>query len=120
MNITETGHHISIFIALMTFIIGILAIARPQEMSKKYGISVYGSALPYVMSTGVRDIFIGLVILILFVQNEWRLLGATHLCIGVIAFFDFFIVYKYGDKKTSYMHLCGAISVVAYGIWLLS
>jgi hypothetical protein len=100
--------------------IGVAATAKPEAMSKKFGITVSGVALPYVMSTGIRDVFIGLIVLILFYLQDWTALGAGHLCIGIVAISDFLVVRKYGDKKTSLIHLGGAVVVFAYGAWLLA
>ena len=119
MNLPSAFHYIALVIGVLTFIIGVAAVLKPEPMSKKFGISVKGSALPYVVSTGVRDIFIGLTILILFYRQDWPVLGAINLCVGIVAISDFLVVQKHGDKKTSIVHLFGAIAVIFYGIWLL-
>ena len=119
MSLPTIGHYFPLIVGFFTLLIGIVATAKPEEMSKKFGIAVYGVALPYVMSTGIRDVFIGLIVLILFYLREWRALGAGHLCIGIVAISDFLVVRKYGDKKTSMTHLGGAVIVIAYGTWLL-
>lgn len=119
MDLKEGTHYLALFVGVGTLIIGILAVLRPEPMSKKFGISVNGSALPYVISTGVRDIFIGLTVLILFYRKEWLTLGLINLCIGIVAASDFIVVRKNGDQKTSIAHLFGAIMVTIYGVWLL-
>lgn len=69
MNLPTIGHYIPFIVGLVTLLIGILAVIKPEQMSKKFGISVSGSALPYVVSTGIRDVFIGLAVLILFYKE---------------------------------------------------
>jgi hypothetical protein len=118
--------HIEIFrfvgfiIGVTVFIIGIAAIFRPQQMSVKFGIPLSGQGLPFVISTGIRDVLIGLVVLALFYNQLWNLLGLTSCFLGMVAISDFLVVRKYGDKKTSIIHAAGAIGVIAYGVWLLS
>jgi hypothetical protein len=119
MSFTELAYYIAPFIGVTTLVIGICAVIRPLPMAAKFGISVGEPALPYVVSTGIRDVFIGLAVLILFYLQEWKALGAINLCIAIVAISDFMIVRKYGNKKTSYVHLAGAIAVITYGVWLL-
>lgn len=112
-------HYFSVIIGLCTFLIGVLAVSKPKYMSEKFGIVANESTLPYVVSTGIRDVFIGLIVLILFYYQAWKILGASNLCIGIVAISDFLVVRKYGDKKTSLIHLIGAVVVITYGTWLL-
>ena len=91
----------------------------PEKMSKNFGIAVSGFALPYVVSTGVRDIFMGLVVIILFLSQAWAAMAYCQLSLGFVAIGDFLLVRKYGNKKTSLVHLAGAIIVITYGSFLL-
>lgn len=120
ITIFDALSYFPIAIGLGALAIGILAVLRPGPMSKKFGIAASGATLPYVISTGVRDIFIGLTVLILFYLREQRALGWTILSIAIVAVSDFWVVQKYGDKKTSLVHLSGAVIVIAYGAWLLA
>ena len=119
MDLTEVAYYIAPLMGLVTFIIGVCAFARPQAMALKFGIPASGLALPYVVSTGIRDVFMGLSILILYFLSDWQALGAIILCIAVVALSDFLMVRKHGDRKTSYVHLAGAVAVTIYGTWLL-
>lgn len=120
MDLTLLALYIAPVIGLTTLSIGISAAIWPQPMSKKFGIDASDKALPYVVSTGVRDVFMGLTVLILFYQQQWKILGAINLCIGLVAISDFLVVRKHGDSKTSLVHLAGAIAVIGYGTWLIS
>ena len=119
MNLPTIAHYFPLAIGLLTLLIGILAVLNPEKMSKNFGIAVSGSALPYVVSTGIRDVFMGLIVLILFYLQAWNALGMSHLCLGIVAISDFIVVRKHGDKKASLVHISGAIAVIAYGAWLL-
>lgn len=119
MNLNAIFYYIAPLIGVCTLVIGICATLRPLQMSKKFGIAASESTVPYVISTGIRDVFIGLTVLILFYLQLWSALGTINFCIGIVAISDFRAVYKYGDKKISYVHLAGAMSVIVYGVWLL-
>jgi hypothetical membrane protein len=119
MNLTEAFRYLAPLIGTGTLVIGILAMFRPESMSKKFGISASDKTLPYVKSTGVRDVFIGLTVLILFYLKDWVALGWVNLFIGIVAISDFSVVLRNGDKNTSLVHLFGAILVLAFGSWLL-
>jgi hypothetical protein len=120
MSLTEISYYLALLIGVTTLIIGICAMIRPLPMAVKFGVSVGESAVPYVLSTGVRDVFMGLTVLILWSLQHWKALGAISLCLGLVAISDFQVVRKYGDKKTSYVHLAGAMAVFIYGAWLLA
>ncbi|MES2801246.1 MAG: DUF4267 domain-containing protein [Bdellovibrionota bacterium] len=118
MELTNLLFYFAPIIGLGTLVIGILAVLRPQPMSKKFGIAATHLTLPYVVSTGIRDVFMGLTVLILFYNKNWTLLGLINFCISIVAVSDFLVVLKHGEKKTSFIHLFGAVLVTAYGIWL--
>lgn len=119
MSFSNLSLYFNIPVALVAIAIGLGAILRPQPMSLKFGISADKKAQPYVMSLGIRDIFMGLSILILFLLSEWFSLGLIHLCLGLVAVCDFFVVFKHGIKKTSYVHALGAAASFIYGAWLI-
>lgn len=120
MFILNAAFWISGLIGLFCLIIGVGAVIRPEPMSKKFGIPVKGDALPYVVSTGIRDVAIGLMILILTYLQNWQSLGFSFLFLAIVAISDFAVVIKFGNKKASLIHLFGAISVTAIGIVLLN
>jgi hypothetical protein len=119
MSLSNFFLYFNIPVALVALLIGAGAILRPQVMSIKFGIPAEPKALPYVMSLGIRDIFMGLSILILFFLSDWYTLGLIHLCLGLVASCDFFVVFKNGVRETSFVHLLGAILSFSYGAWLI-
>jgi len=112
-------HYIALVIGLVTLLIGVGAVVRPALMSEKFGIKASGATLPYVIATGIRDVFIGLTILSLFYFQLWTAMGFIQISVGVVAVIDFMVVRKHGDPKTSLVHLFGAIFVFGYGFWLV-
>ena len=119
MELIQFSHYVAVVIGLVTIFIGSAAALKPASMSKQFGIAASGLALPYVVSTGIRDVFIGLVVLLVFHYENWYLLGYFNLFIAVVAISDFLIVRKYGDKKISLVHLFSAGAVLGYGLFLL-
>jgi Domain of unknown function (DUF4267) len=112
-------HAIALVIGVVTLLIGIGAVLKPEQMSKKFGISASGSTLPYVVSTGIRDVFMGLTVLILFSKQDWPVLAYVNFLLGIVAISDFTIVRKHGDRKTALVHILGAVAVFCYGAMLL-
>ena len=53
----------SVIFSLVSIIIGVLAILKPNKMSKGFGIALDSDKTGYVISLGARDIFMGLVLL---------------------------------------------------------
>ncbi len=83
-------------------------------MSKNFGIPAPQSASPFVISMGIRDVFIGLVFLALYFCEDWKALAYVSLSVGIVALSDFIVVQKYGNKKVSWVHLFGAVVVIGY------
>lgn len=110
----------AVLIGAGTTLIGIAALLKPREMSKKFGIQADTLSLPYVRSTGVRDIYMGFSILVLYQLQHFKAIGVCSLALGLVAISDFIVVQKYGDKKTSLVHLAGALIVFVYGAFLLN
>ncbi len=103
----------------VTILIGVFAIVSPQKASKTFGLEAQAPALPWVIATGARDIFIGLIVLILWWSEMYHLLGLATLSIAVVAITDFTVTRKSGNRRESYIHLVGAIAVIVYGTLLL-
>jgi hypothetical protein len=111
--------HFSILIGLSATLIGLLAMLKPKFMSEGFGIKVEGDALSYVVALGVRDIFIGLSVLALYVYKLWFMIGILSLLISLVALTDFLVVFKFGVKKTSILHLLGFFASLVYGVTMI-
>lgn len=98
--------------------IGVLAILKPQFMSKGFGIEVKEHQTHYVVAVGIRDVFIGLSVLTLFYSQEWRVLAFTSLFIAMVAVSDFLVVLINGDRMASFTHLAGAVFAAVYSAML--
>ena len=119
MNFAELSLYMAPVVGITAVIIGVGAVLKPHQMAENFGISASGSASSYVVSLGIRDVFVGLTVLILYFNQAWRELGLIQFCIGLVAISDFLVVLKKGNKIISLIHLAGAFVVTAYGMWLL-
>lgn len=117
---TQYIQYFSLLIGFGACSIGLLAIAKPQFMSEGFGIKVSGAATSYVVALGIRDLFIGLTVLLLYSYQAWVLIGYTSLMIAMVAFSDFLVVFKNGKKSASFVHLLGLMVALAYGLVLLT
>lgn len=106
--------------AAVSLIIGIAAMIAPAKMSRVFGIAVDGKAAALVVGMGVRDIFIGGIILILYFMDLLIPIGWSLLLLGLISLSDFWCVRKYGSKPISWTHLTSAVVVTGVGVYLVS
>ncbi len=119
MDFIALSYFVAPFIGLTTIFIGLGAILKPEPMSKNFGIKASGTATAYVRSVGIRDIFMGLTVLILYFNQLWLQMALIQFCIGLVALSDFMVVRSCGDQKASLTHFAGAVAVVGYGVWIL-
>ncbi|MBC7420591.1 MAG: DUF4267 domain-containing protein [Bdellovibrio sp.] len=115
MSLQQILSFIPAMAGLVALIIGLLAVITPAKASKGFGIEASGPALHYVVATGVRDIFIGLIMLVLYWHGDTKIIGACFICIAVVAIADFTLTFKHGSKKQSVVHAAGAIFSIIYG-----
>ncbi|MBY0316737.1 MAG: DUF4267 domain-containing protein [Bdellovibrionales bacterium] len=100
-------------------LIGIGAIIKPELMSTNFGIKAVGAAKHFVVATGVRDVFMGLTVLLLFYFQSWMFVGLIHILIALVALSDFLIVFNYGERKAAVTHMLGALGAGAFGLWVV-
>ena len=117
MSYTELLNSFSLIIGLGVSFIGLLAISAPRFMSKNFGIPLDDKkALSYIVSLGIRDIFIGLTVFYLFFEKAWMTIAFVHFFISIVALSDFIVVMKHGDKNSYITHLTGLVISLLYGV----
>lgn len=99
--------------------IGFGALLFPAASSFFFGMRARGDQTHYVRVTGARDIFIGFMFLFFYWREDRNALAAICFFTGFVAFCDFLITFKYGNRLISYSHFAATILVVAYGVWFL-
>jgi len=115
----HTLQFFSLIISFFACAVGLLALLLPKKMSKGFGIPIEGTALGYITALGIRDLFIGFVILALYTHSQWQLIGLTSLLISGVAVSDFYTVFTKGDPKTAFVHFLGALAAATHGLLLL-
>ena len=119
MDLIALSLYVAPIIGLTTILIGLGAMLKPESMSGNFGIPATGKAKAWVVSVGVRDIFMGFTVLVLYFNQSWFELAFINLAIGVVALSDFYVVLKDGDRLKSYTHFAGAVAVLFYGAWII-
>lgn len=108
--------YFSLVIAFTVFAIGAFAVVRPKPASRLFGVP---SDSPYVIAAGARDIFIGLVLFLVFMHFHFHLLGEVCVACAVVPFFDFLITVRAGARREAAMHASGFIAMIVYGAILI-
>jgi hypothetical protein len=98
--------------------IGFLAAFRPQMMSKNFGVEVSGPSTAFVRCTGIRDIFLGIAILVPILWQDRDQLLVILLATGLVAVGDFMIVRAAGDKNKSWIHFISALAIFIFAGYL--
>lgn len=99
--------------------IGLSAMVFPKWAATMFGINAPGTGLHYVTAAGVRDVFIGHVILLVWWAGYRGLLGNIIMSTAVISTTDVYLTYKYGTKSRVLIHAFGTVAVLVYGYLLL-
>lgn len=112
---------LSIGLCLVVFIGGRFLIA-PDAGEAGFGIHVqtYGDhSFHYIK--GIRDIFGGLIIIVLLLAKEFRALGYALLCASLVPVVDFTIVLSQAHYEVAklFPHLTAAILGVWLGVYYL-
>jgi hypothetical protein len=119
MTYLDLLHYVALITGILAIVLGVVAIFIPVRMSKGFGIPVEGKPSAYISSLGVRDIFIGFVLLMLYQESAWTQIGYLSFMVSIVALVDFVVVYRNGLKRTSITHLIGTVLFVIYGILIL-
>lgn len=113
MDISPIALLLSLLLGIGVAAIGIFAIVNPKKAAAHYGVKTKDDGLTWVMAAGVRDVFIGLVFILLYFQNDSALTAKTCLCVAIVAIADGILVLKSGVKKASYVHFAAAIFAIS-------
>ena len=106
---------------LLLLFIGVRFIISPQVAELAYGIHIHTDDFSFHYIKGIRDIFSGLLVIILLFAKEYRALGFALLCATIIPAGDFCIVLSHPDFEVSklYPHISAIIICIVFGIYYL-
>lgn len=119
MNILNALQYFALITGIMAILLGTVAMIFPTKMSEGFGIPTRNNTSGYVASLGARDVFVGLVVLMLYFNESWKMIAYTSFMISFVALIDFIVVLKKGNKKTSVAHLLGFLIFIVYGYFIL-
>jgi hypothetical protein len=119
MDLVNLMYWFAVLTGLVCLLIGVGATFAPNKMAKVFGIAATGTAAPYVVATGIRDVFLGIAVLFVVYVEQWIGVAILHLCLGLVGISDFTMVFKHGNKKISLTHIIGSVVMIIYGSWVL-
>jgi uncharacterized membrane protein len=99
--------------------IGARFFISPGVAEHQYGIDISTGDLSFHYIKGIRDIFSGIILLVLLFAREYRALGLILLCAVIIPATDFCIVYMHQgfDVAKLSAHFCAIAIAVGLGIY---
>ncbi len=107
-------------IASGLLLVGLTAMTFPKWAAGMFGVKASTEGLPYVMAAGVRDVFIGLALLLIWQTGDHRLLAKAMVATAIVSLMDTYLVFKYGMRRQMALHILGTVAVVVYGFVLYS
>lgn len=120
ISLVDVMSFFGLSMGVVATLIGCLAALAPKKMSEGFGIPADDQGKHYVFALGARDIFVGIVVLVLWWQAQWQSLGYVCFAIAFVALCDFYIVFKNGVKKAAVTHLLGFVASFVFAFLFLS
>ena len=109
-------------VALGLLGLGVGALLAPRLSARQYGISLADPrALAYIRAMGVRDLVLGVVLLLLAATERRGLLAAAVAVSALVAIVDFAVVAKDGaPARARLLHAGGALGLLAIALVVAS
>ena len=113
--------YIVLLTGLLLLFIGARFLLSPQTAELAYGIHIHTGDFSFHYIKGIRDIFSGLLVIVLLLAKEYRALGLALLCATIVPAGDFFIVLSHADFEVNklYPHISAIIICVVFGVYYL-
>ncbi|TWV99112.1 DUF4267 domain-containing protein [Chitinophaga pinensis] len=118
-----TIKHIAGWLAALTGIgiifIGARFFFMPETAEHAFGIHVTADNHAFHYIKGIRDIFSGIIVLLLLLTKEYRALGLMMLAVMIIPATDFLIVWQQPDYEVARLipHLIAVIIAIVLGVY---
>lgn len=109
---------IPLVMGIVAALVGLGAVFFPEKSSAGFGVKVLAENSVYVRTTGIRDVFIGLIFLYLFQSGDTQGLCLASLATALVSFADFFITLKFGNSKAWAVHLAATVFLIGYAVCL--
>ena len=101
--------------------IGARFFISPGVAEHDFGIDITTGDLSFHYIKGIRDIFSGMILLVLLYARQYRALGLILLCAVIIPATDFCIVYMHQGFNIAKLaaHFCAIVIAVGLGIYYI-
>ena len=109
---------IPLVMGVVAVLVGTAAVFFPEKSSAGFGVKVLAENSVYVRTTGIRDVFLGLIFLYLFQTGNVQGLCFASLATALVSFTDFFITLKFGNSKAWAVHLAATVFLIGYAVCL--
>jgi hypothetical protein len=116
--------NLSFWVTLLTglglIFIGGRFLISPEAGEAGFGIHVpTGNDYSFHYIKGIRDIFSGLIVVMLLLTRQYRALGMVLLCAAIIPMTDLMIVFSQPDYETSklYPHDIAIVIAIVFGLY---
>jgi Domain of unknown function (DUF4267) len=110
-----------IMLSIFFFFVGLLLIFNPEAGERFFGLNLdEGDNYSFQFTTAIRQIYLGVIILVLLWRHQFRALGFLLLTIPMIPVTDFLIVFTSPDGSLwqAFPHLSGLL-VMGLGIYFI-
>jgi hypothetical protein len=110
-----------VMLSVFFFYVGFLLILNPEAGERFFGLSLDGADNDsFHFTTGIRQIYLGVIILVLLWLRQFRALGFLLLTIPMIPITDFLIVFTAPDGSLweAFPHLSGLL-VIGLGVYFI-
>jgi hypothetical protein len=119
---SKIANYTTILTGLLLVFIGSRFLLTPLEAEAGFGIHVPVNGIySFHYIKGIRDLSVGLLLVLLCLAKEWRSLGLTMLCIMMVPLTDFLIVFTSPGHRTSsiFPHLIAVVITLVLGFYYL-
>lgn len=120
---SKIANYTTILTGLLLVFIGARFLLSPLEGEAGFGIHVPVNGIySFHYIKGIRDLSVGLLLILLCLAKEWRSLGLTMLCIMMVPLTDFSIVFTTPGHRTGsiFPHLIAVVLALVLGYYYLS
>ena len=108
----------SLLIGIVAVLVGTGAILFPVRSALGFGIVAPSEQSAYVRATGARDVFIGLVFILLHSTHDIAALAKVCAFTALVSLIDFFLTFHYGKRLNALVHLSATLTLTGYGFLL--
>jgi hypothetical protein len=118
----QSFYYLALFSGLLLIFIGARFLLAPATAETDFGIdTVTGGDYSFHYIKGIRDLFTGVVIVLLLVARQFRAAGFLLLAGSIVPMVDFSIVMSHANHETArlYQHAIAVVLCLALGFYYI-